>query len=909
MSSQLQVSGEAKIRAIQGPVVANSGVITALDGGASQYVRGDGTLADFPTSTGGGSSVSYYLNSSVSQGTIGGVAYRQLGKTPISGAGTDIAISTTGYVASYLTDANDPALLEVPAGNFNCEFYFSVNNNTGNPFVYAEVYKYDGTTFTLLGTSVGVPEYITEGTVINPYYFAVPVATSVLTVTDRIAIRIYVNVDGRTVTLHTENNHLCQVVTTFSKGLISLNNLTRQNQFFGTGTSGTDFAISSSTATHTFNLPVASATNTGKLSSTDWSTFNGKQPAGNYVTLDTTQTITAAKTFSLDILVNGLTIGRGAGSIATNTAIGSSSLPVNTTGTLNTAIGNFSLLSNTTGYGNTSVGHTALGYNTTGFFNAAIGVNTLLSNTTGTYNNALGTAALYNNTTGSYNTAIGQVAGTNNTTGSNNTYIGNGSGGGITTGSNNTIIGAFNGTAALANNIVLADGAGNVRYQWDGTNNVFGNPISGTSASFSSSLTASSLIKSGGTSSQFLKADGSVDSNTYLTTSAASSTYLPLAGGTLTGALSGTSATFSGTVEAPLFFANAGGSLFLQSASDAISIRQNSTSNNLTIRFNRIGVDLWKIQTVPNGANEDFKIFNSQNSTNSLTIASTGAATFSSSLTIGAATALNFGARGGITQDGSWNFSWSTNSVANAFYLQSSTGNVGIGTNTFSFVAAGRRNLAINGDTDALLELQNAGSISSYLFSNSTNFEINAVGSRFMQFVTNSAERMMITSAGNTQPGTDNAYSLGVSGTRWSAVWAANGTIQTSDEREKKDIIESDLGLDFVSKLRPVSFKWKIGKNEVTTQIVKDEEGNPILDDEGNEKTESVITPIEGKRTHYGLIAQEVEELLDGKDFGGFIHDDKTDIKGLRYDQFVPLLIKSIQELQAKIVTLESKIN
>ena len=277
MSSQLQVSGEAKIRAIQGPVVANSGVITALNGGATQYVRGDGTLADFPTSTGGGSSVSYYLNSSVSQGTIGGVAYRQLSKTPISGAGTDIAISTTGYVASYITDANDPALLEVPAGNFNCEFYFSVNSNAHNPYVYAELYKYDGTTFTLLGSNVAIPEYLTNGTTLSAYYFAIPVAVAALTVTDRIAIRIYVNVDGRTVTLHTENSHLCQVVTTFSKGLISLNNLTRQNQFFGTGTSGTDFGISSSVATHTFNLPVASAANTGKLSSTDWSTFNNKQ--------------------------------------------------------------------------------------------------------------------------------------------------------------------------------------------------------------------------------------------------------------------------------------------------------------------------------------------------------------------------------------------------------------------------------------------------------------------------------------------------------------------------------------------------------------------------------------------------------------------------------------------------------
>jgi hypothetical protein len=265
MSNQLQVSGEAKIRAIQGPVVANSGVITALDGDASEYVRGDGTLADFPTSTGGGSSVSYYLNTSVSQGTIGGVAYKQLSKTPISGAGTDVTISANGYVASYITDANDPALLEVPAGNFNCEFYFSVDSNAHNPYVYAELYKYDGTTFTLLGSNVAIPQYLTNGTTLSAYYFAIPVATSVLTVTDRISIRIYVNVDGRTVTLHTENNHLCQVVTTFSKGLISLNNLTRQNQFFATGTSGTDFNISSTTATHTFNIPDASATNRGLI--------------------------------------------------------------------------------------------------------------------------------------------------------------------------------------------------------------------------------------------------------------------------------------------------------------------------------------------------------------------------------------------------------------------------------------------------------------------------------------------------------------------------------------------------------------------------------------------------------------------------------------------------------------------
>jgi hypothetical protein len=72
-------------------------------------------------------------------------------------------------------------------------------------------------------------------------------------------------------------------------------------------------------------------------------------------------------------------------------------------------------------------------------------------------------------------------------------------------------------------------------------------PLSG--GTLSGGLSATSLVKIGGTSSQFLKADGSVDSNTYATTSALNS-YLPLSGGTLSGGLSGTSAAFSSSVTA-----------------------------------------------------------------------------------------------------------------------------------------------------------------------------------------------------------------------------------------------------------------------------------------------------------------------------------------------------------------------
>jgi hypothetical protein len=64
--------------------------------------------------------------------------------------------------------------------------------------------------------------------------------------------------------------------TLTDNGITSLNGLTALSQTFATGSSGTDFAISSTTSTHTFNLPTASAVNRGALSSADWSTFNSK---------------------------------------------------------------------------------------------------------------------------------------------------------------------------------------------------------------------------------------------------------------------------------------------------------------------------------------------------------------------------------------------------------------------------------------------------------------------------------------------------------------------------------------------------------------------------------------------------------------------------------------------------------
>jgi len=298
---------------VGGSPVTTAGTLAVTGAGTvGQYIRGDGSLADFPATTGGGSSVSYYLNGSVSQGTIGGVAYREVNRTPIFGAGTDISTGSNGYIANFITDAGDPNKLLIPAGNWNLETYFSASNGGGSPTFYVELYKYNGTTFTLIATSSGTPELIAFGTNINPYFTTLAVPETVLTLTDRLALRYYVNTSGRTITLHTENNHLCQVITTFTTGLTALNGLTSQVQFFAVGTSGTDFGISSASDTHTFNLPTASATNRGALSSADWTTFNNK-----------TSNLGTVTSVGLSSATSGVTIG---------------STPITTSGTITLAI-------------------------------------------------------------------------------------------------------------------------------------------------------------------------------------------------------------------------------------------------------------------------------------------------------------------------------------------------------------------------------------------------------------------------------------------------------------------------------------------------------------------------------------------------------------------------------------------
>tara|TARA_R100001463_G_scaffold29672_1_gene67510 strand:- start:152 stop:1306 length:1155 start_codon:yes stop_codon:yes gene_type:complete len=153
------------------------------------------------------------------------------------------------------------------------------------------------------------------------------------------------------------------------------------------------------------------------------------------------------------------------------------------------------------------------------------------------------------------------------------------------------------------------------------------------------------------------------------------------------------------------------------------------------------------------------------------------------------------------------------------------------------------------------------------------------------------------------EPMDNDTYDLGTSSKKWDDVYATNGSIQTSDRTQKNTIVDSDLGLSFVNKLKPVSYKF-------------------------NNKT----------RTHYGLIAQDVETVLSDiskptTGFAGFIKEAIPDIVykeaeanipegkkagdlkvaahteyGLRYGEFISPLIKAVQELSAEVEILKTEV-
>lgn len=192
--------------------------------------------------------------------------------------------------------------------------------------------------------------------------------------------------------------------------------------------------------------------------------------------------------------------------------------------------------------------------------------------------------------------------------------------------------------------------------------------------------------------------------------------------------------------------------------------------------------------------------------------------------------------------------------------MNASNGNVGIGTATPATKLEVVGDLRITGDAN-------------FIRFNEGQYIRDAAGSNFE-----------IQTHGDFVPDTDGNHSLGTDANTWFDVWATDPTINTSDARFKKNIVNSPYGLKEILQLRPVTYQWLKG-------------------------------PDDAKRI--GLIAQEVQKIIPEmvKD-SRIIQDHETGKTtkvpttrlGLQYDALIPVLVRGMQEQQDQIAQQQQQI-
>jgi hypothetical protein len=367
-----------------------------------------------------------------------------------------------------------------------------------------------------------------------------------------------------------------------------------------------------------------------------------------------------------------------------NIALGLYTLYYNTTGNSNTAVGTRTLNENITGNNNTALGYTALNYNKTGSYNTAVGDKALI-NMGGSNNTAIGASAGYGNgdlraRTGTNNIFIGYQSMGVSENDSNRTWIGNTSttstwlGGtlllGTTTSSINIL--EVSGSTRLQGNITVTGSlsvtgsattigattlSGSLTVSGSATT-IGATVLSGSlnvsgSITSTSTITAQTLVVQTITSSVLYSSGsnvfGNALSNTQVmtgsvgitgsltlnniaipTSASLASTYLPLTGGTLTGAL-------NANINGSTFGSASVGSypLTIQTNVSEQSIKFIGKNDNNNIQFFNSANNVY--QAVVGTIGTDFIIGTGTSGTTRLSIASTGTASFSGNVGIGLA--------------------------------------------------------------------------------------------------------------------------------------------------------------------------------------------------------------------------------------------------------------------------------
>ena len=491
------------------------------------------------------------------------------------------------------------------------------------------------------------------------------------------------------------------------------------------------------------------------------------------------------------------------------------------TGTANSAMGQSALISNTTGGGNTASGSYALFYNTTGYGNTASGSYALYHNTTGYVNTASGDLALCSNTEGSYNTANGSLALFFNTTGNNNTASGYWALYSNTTGSYNTA----SGYEALSHNTTghenTASGYEALSHNTTGSYNT----ASGYEA-LSHNTTGHENTASG---------YGALFGNTTGNNNTASGTNALFYNTT------GYSNTASGW--AALLNNTTG---YENTASGWAALFGNTTGNNNTASGTKA---LFNNTTGNNNTASGWAALYSNTTGNNNT--ASGWAALSSNTTGNNNTASGYEALVSNTEG--------VDNTASG-YLALSSNTTGIGNTAIGYQAL-YNNTTSNFNT-AIGD--GAG------YSNRIGFYNTFIG----PFSDAAADNLTDATALGSGAIVDASNHMRIGDTYITHIGGQVGFSNDSDIREKKDIKDIGLGLEFINSLRPVEFRMINGND----------------------------------RIDFGFIAQEIEALL-GTDYNILgIGGGPDRMLSLRYTDFIAPMVRAIQEQQAYIKTLEERL-